>query len=264
MASFLASVKGKTVAHRLFSRGLRAVPAWEDPVGQRLKMAATRSESVGDIGLLTQVCRDRPGAIVLLSPGTVVVDLDRKAGVDGVAWWLREIGPLPTRATVRTPSGGVHVWVAFPSTRYVPTRVDAWAPGVDLIGTSATTPMPGSRTTRGEYGAVSDFTLLRAPQKLVEMLPRDTTGTAYVCRGESTEWGLSTLRAFARELRTARYVDVALNRVAFMAGQRSARISEDDIELLVDVAVDRGMREGAARNTATQAYRAGQRSAVKQ
>ena len=42
--------------------------------------------------------------------GVIVFDLDRKHGKDGVAEWERRFGPLPATATVRTPSGGLHLY----------------------------------------------------------------------------------------------------------------------------------------------------------
>lgn len=260
MATFLACVKGQSIARRLFSRGLSAVSAWEDHEEARLKMAQKKTDATRDPEKLRERCVGRPGAIALLAPGVVVVDLDRKNGVDGVSWWEKTVGPLPSRrAVVTTPRNGIHIWVVLPHVERVVTRTGTLGPGVDLLGTSSVVPIPGSRTRLGSYEAHDDFAFLRAPAKLLALIqPEDTTPVRF-----SSQTGNAALRRFADEFSCApegSNKTNLLNRVAFMAGLKPNGIPIGDLGLLVDVAVRKGIRESVAWSTAIAGYKAGQQA----
>ena len=263
MAQFLCTVKGETIAQKLFSRGIQAVAAWEDASKQRLKMARKRSAACGNIEELREQCIGRPGAISMLCRRTVVVDLDVKDGVDGIAWWLRTIGPLPTRARVRTPRGGVHIWVALPHDGEIAQSCDSIAAGVDVLGTSSVVPMPGSRTSLGEYGAESNFTLLAAPPELLKFLPcvsRQINNRPLAPR--TSRWGQVLIARLCAEVRTSRYVGEQLNRAAFLAGRRCDQVAEAELTLLVDAAVGSGLKYHEAWSTVTRGYAAGSRGGL--
>ncbi|MEV6563220.1 bifunctional DNA primase/polymerase [Streptomyces kronopolitis] len=83
------------------------------------------------------------------------IDLDTKNGADGLTA-LRFLAdeldvPIPPTVTVRTPSGGRHLWFTGPPTPPVPNSAGRLAPGIDIRGTAGYLVGPGSLTTRGRY-----------------------------------------------------------------------------------------------------------------
>src|SRR4051812_36672631 len=63
--------------------------------------------------------------------GIVVLDIDRKHGVDG-AVSAAELD-LPRTLTIRTPSGGFHLFYKAPTSSIVPRRIGV-RPGLDILG----------------------------------------------------------------------------------------------------------------------------------
>lgn len=264
IAPFIRSVKGQALLAVLFSRSLTAVPAWADPAdNHRLKMAAPRSEATADPGALARQCRDRPGAIVLLEPGTVVLDLDRKHGNDAVTWFERRWGRLADTTPVVTPSGGWHLWFDVPRDLYFPVRSSALAPGVDVLGTRGNVPLPGSASKRGAYSLPDNFTIAPMPEALADAIastPPSAPSKVVAEARKTTRYGQATLMALAAEVRSERnYPSQALNRAAFQAGQRAAEIAFDDVSIIVDAAVVAGVPSREAERTVERAFRAGQR-----
>jgi hypothetical protein len=72
-------------------------------------------------------------AIPLRYSNLVVVDADKREGIDGVAK-VTNIGPLGPHSRVNTPSGGVHLVFAQPKER-IENRF-RWCEGVEIIGSS--------------------------------------------------------------------------------------------------------------------------------
>ncbi|GCD36227.1 DNA primase [Streptomyces chrestomyceticus JCM 4735] len=86
------------------------------------------------------------------------IDLDTKHGADGLTA-LRLLAAqhhfaLPPTVTVRTPSGGRHLYFSGPPAPPVPNSAGRLAPGIDIRGTGGYLVGPGSRTSRGEYHLV--------------------------------------------------------------------------------------------------------------
>ncbi|MFD8543449.1 bifunctional DNA primase/polymerase [Streptomyces sp. NPDC059649] len=92
------------------------------------------------------------------------LDLDTKNGADGLTalLFLAEAHdfPVPPTITVRTPSGGLHLWFSGPTsppsptsppTPPVPNSVGRLAPGIDVRGTGGYLVGPGSLTAHGRY-----------------------------------------------------------------------------------------------------------------
>ncbi|GAA4859711.1 bifunctional DNA primase/polymerase [Kitasatospora terrestris] len=84
------------------------------------------------------------------------LDLDRKNGLDGIADLARlateHSFTVPNTATVATPSGGLHLWLAAPPEAVFPNSVGAVAPGIDVRGPAGYLVGPGSLGTTGRYG----------------------------------------------------------------------------------------------------------------
>lgn len=228
------------------------MPAYDD--GGRLKMRrapATRDHAAA--------ARWRPGAITLLvGAGIWVLDLDRKNGVDGVAWYEREIGAVPERAAVETPRGGLHVYFSGEAAG----STDKLARGVDVIGSRGNTPAPGSETRDGPYRALSPrFAIAKPPTRLMEALATTQRESPRISKplADPAAWSRVALSRFAREIEASRYPDATLNRLAFLAGTREAFIEDDTLDTLVEAAVMRGIGYARAWTTAARAFEAGRR-----
>ncbi|SEG36476.1 Bifunctional DNA primase/polymerase, N-terminal [Actinacidiphila yanglinensis] len=83
----------------------------------------------------------------------VGVDLDVKHGADGMAALAALAGrhgfAMPPTVTVRTPSGGRHLWLTAPGP--VPNSAGRLGPGIDVRGAGGYVVGPGSRTVAGHY-----------------------------------------------------------------------------------------------------------------
>ncbi|WP_052708886.1 bifunctional DNA primase/polymerase [Streptomyces sp. NRRL S-495] len=108
------------------------------------------------------------------------VDLDVKGGLDGVAD-LRALEAehgftVPATATVATPSGGWHLWLATePGTRVLNSvgKTRGHAPGIDVRGTGGYLVGPGSVGTAGAYlfaAGTDPATVAPAPAALLAAL----------------------------------------------------------------------------------------------
>jgi hypothetical protein len=106
-------------------------------------------------------CAQSNALMVATGGGIVVVDLDRghAGGADGIASFgalVRELGGLPQGPRVRTPGGGLHLWLSTPADRRIRNSVGKIgrrdAPGVDVRGDGGLATVPP--TVRGERSYV--------------------------------------------------------------------------------------------------------------
>ncbi|ROQ81467.1 bifunctional DNA primase/polymerase [Streptomyces sp. NBC_01260] len=67
---------------------------------------------------------------------------------------LQHLFTIPPTVTVRTPSGGRHIWLSGPPEVAVPNSAGRLAPGIDIRGTGGYLVGPGSSTLRGTYRLV--------------------------------------------------------------------------------------------------------------
>ena len=116
--------------------------------------------------------------------GFIALDFDVKPaiGIDGTqsldAWLAAGLLPEDT-LTVRTPSGGIHLYLSLPDGHGpVANSVSALAPGVDVRGTRGYVVGPGSTTAAGDYHLLrASDRLAPCPQWLLDQLraprPRD-------------------------------------------------------------------------------------------
>ncbi|MCZ8271733.1 MAG: bifunctional DNA primase/polymerase [Beijerinckiaceae bacterium] len=109
--------------------------------------------------------------------GLLVVDLDVRSGKDGIAALAAleaEHGALPKTLTVRTPSGGLHLYLHGPDVRGAADRV---APGIDIRSNGNYVVGPGSvfedadgsKGYRGAYMLIDDRPIAEAPPWFVLM-----------------------------------------------------------------------------------------------
>lgn len=113
--------------------------------------------------------------------GVVVVDLDRKPGKNGLER-LREIvaarGGLPKTRTVRTGSGGLHLYFQHPGEE-VANSASKIAPGIDVRGDGGYVMAPESNhVSGGTYSLIADLAPAPAPAWLLELLRRPAPRSA--------------------------------------------------------------------------------------
>jgi len=105
--------------------------------------------------------------------GIVVIDLDRKSGVDGVAEMADlgyDIDDLET-LQADTPSGGVHVYVRWPADMPMArTTAGDVAPGVDIRGQGGMARGIGSTTARGVYAVRRSALIAECPCGLAQLI----------------------------------------------------------------------------------------------
>lgn len=192
-----------------------------------------------------------------------VLDLDNKNGVNGVEWLAEKIeehGEWPNTVEALSPSGGWHVYFQYPD--FDPKTCESEiAPGVDVRahGGMVIAPpsvKPGAEKTYRWKNPPGLFDVARAPQWVLEMLPRreepklaDTgfqidTGGVYENKSEKLAQALNDCAADGRKHKGVRTV-------AAMLGQRG--LCEDLIAAVVrhacpvwDKNVENSIRSGVA------------------
>ena len=123
-----------TIGHPIIPVGLR----FDEGRGKWFKLPCVSWKlATTDAGQIAEWRRQWPEAlpaIPLRYADLVVVDADRREGIDGVAA-VTGIGPLGPHSRVSTPSGGVHLVFAQPDPPI--TSRFRWADGVEVLGSSS-------------------------------------------------------------------------------------------------------------------------------
>ena len=145
--------------------------------------------------------------------GHVVLDVDTKDGKDGESdlFMLEcELGALPDTWTVRTPSGGFHLWFAMPRGHALPGNTPL-ANAIDIRSAKGYVLLPPSQADGGEYQTLVDLPIATLPEAWAERLadpPRNETEPATEA---ATSIDLDTEEAIERAaefLATTRQVSV--------------------------------------------------------
>jgi hypothetical protein len=160
----------------------------------------------------------------------VVIDIDPAHGGDAsLDRLLRQHGPLPPGRTIRTGSGGRHLYLAHPGQPVPNDTGRRLGAGIDVRGDGGYVVAPPSRHISGDsYSVVSwgrslpDLPpwlrelLLRHPEPFRPPKPELRTTT-----GPPEAWAEAALRAELRRLRVATVGtrNHTLNRIAFRIGQ---------------------------------------------
>lgn len=102
--------------------------------------------------------------------GVWVLDVDPVHGGDvALAELEREHGPLPYTYTVRTGSGGSHLYFLLPED-FTPTNGNRLPAGLDTRGAGGQVVAPGSRTLLGDYWISVDAPVAEAPGWLLDLI----------------------------------------------------------------------------------------------
>jgi hypothetical protein len=110
--------------------------------------------------------------------GVVVLDLDRKNSVDGVATLERLCAaheqPWPQTFTVATANGGLHLYFTAPPARVVVSSIGILGPGIDVRAPGRMSGGyvlgPGSVVGNRAYAVVKDLPIAPAPHWLALLL----------------------------------------------------------------------------------------------
>ena len=186
-------------------------------------------EATTDAARIQSWWRTTPDANYGIHPapsGLYVVDLDVKGGVDGVAAWealQAKHGQAGRSYTVRTPSGGLHIYFRAPAdcSRLRNTN-GSIAPGIDTRYRGGHVVGPGSAIDGRAYEVVDDVEPAPMPQWLVTAQAKQESPvvavTTKIIASDGTE---ARVQALADELASAPdgQGNATAARVAYMAGQ---------------------------------------------
>jgi Bifunctional DNA primase/polymerase, N-terminal/AAA domain/Primase C terminal 1 (PriCT-1) len=106
------------------------------------------------------------GVVTGRDSGIIVVDIDRKNGIDGTIA-AAELD-LPRTFTVRTPSGGFHAVYSLPPNTIVPRKIGV-KPGLDILGEGGYFVAPGSWVGNAVYAIVRNIPIAPCPQSIIEL-----------------------------------------------------------------------------------------------
>ena len=101
--------------------------------------------------------------------GIIVLNVDRKHGVDGVVS-AAEL-ELPDTLVIRTPSGGYHLFFKAPPAAIVPRRIGV-KPGLDVLGEGGYVVAAGSWVDGAVYEIVKNRPIVECPEILVNLALR--------------------------------------------------------------------------------------------
>lgn len=107
--------------------------------------------------------------------GIVVLDVDRKHGVDGVVS-AAELD-LPPTLVIKTPSGGYHLFYKAPPGAIVPRRIGV-KPGLDILGEGGYVVAAGSWVNGCVYQIVRNRPIVDCPEILINLAGRQNTNLA--------------------------------------------------------------------------------------
>lgn len=115
------------------------------------------------------------GIVTGRQSGIVVLDIDRKHGVDGVESVSKL--DLPRTLTIRTPSGGFHLFFKAPPSAIVPRKIGVM-PGLDILGEGGYVVAAGSHINGCLYEIARNLPVTDCPQVLISLALSQKSGTS--------------------------------------------------------------------------------------
>jgi hypothetical protein len=180
-----------------------------------------------------------------------------------------EYGRLPPGRTIRTGSGGTHLYFRHPGSPVHNDSGRLLGPGVDIRGDGGYVIAPPSRhATGGRYAVEArGGELPELPDWLVHrMEPQQQRPPALSrARGPSSAWGRAALNGELSRLSQAKEGarNDTLNRVAFRLGQviGAGCLEETDVEpVLLRAGIELGLRDREVAGTVRSGLSAGEQS----
>ena len=144
---------------------------------------------------------------VNLPPDILVVDADPRNyrnGINSLAM-LHQLVNIPASYTVRTPRGGVHIYLRKPADLKIRHKLKE-LPGIDFRSVLQYVVGPGSHSEFGEYVLALQADIAQAPQKLLDLL-------------EAPEMTLLSSEALWDENAATRYTEYAKTVEPAISGQ---------------------------------------------
>lgn len=218
----------------------------------------------------------RPGVAGIGMPtgpvsGLLVIDRDRKNGVDGIAACTdleAELGPLPATLQQRTGSGGDQLFFIYPDGVDIPCSASKVGPGIDIRSAGGYVIVPPSMNEAGAYVWLNRLQPAPLPQAWIDRLARKPrpeyfTSCPNIIATLSTRYGAAALEKECRELaamgaNTGR--NVRLNEAAFACGQLVAGgelVESEALTGLEQAAAACGLNEFEAGKTIQSGFSAG-------
>ncbi|NCD26055.1 MAG: bifunctional DNA primase/polymerase [Deltaproteobacteria bacterium] len=176
----------------------------------------------------------RPGVAGIGMPtgpvsGLLVIDRDRKNGVDGIAACKdleADLGPLPETLQQRTGSGGDQLFFTYPAGAEIPCSAGKIGPGIDVRSAGGYVIIPPSRNEAGVYVWLNRLRPAPLPQAWIDHLARKPRPEQRPCprilATLSTRYGAVALERECRELASMSPDsgrNVRLNEAAYVIGQ---------------------------------------------
>lgn len=168
----------RAAAVRLAEQGFRVfplVPLGKTPAVEHPFQVATSDPARADrMWAPVLGAPDERNVGLATGDGLLVVDVDMKPGQDGARslFALDMQGLVPETRTVRTPSGGLHLYYQVPAGCRVANSVSKLAPNVDVRAENGYVVAPGSVTEKGVYVLEHDLPIADAPVELIERCGR--------------------------------------------------------------------------------------------
>lgn len=140
-----------------------------------------------DIAQINAWWTARPNYNIGTEPGRrdrLVVDLDTKNGADGIANWgaLCAGAPVPSTRTVRTPSGGLHLWFVGQGG----ITAGKLAAGIDTRGKDGYVLLPPSVIDNNEYTVIENIPCAPLPAFIADKL-RSSNASSDKPKGEASD-----------------------------------------------------------------------------
>jgi hypothetical protein len=134
---------------------------------------------------------DNIGLRTGIENGIVVLDIDVDDGKEQDGWWHLhrledQYGPMPETKSVRTPSGGLHLYFRHPGMEFRNTEAYP-APGLDIRGDGGYVVAPPSIVNAASYEVDDDSPLAALPNWLLHMRLDHQRRESLALNG-STDW----------------------------------------------------------------------------
>lgn len=204
--------------------------------------------------------------------GVLVIDRDRKNGVDGIeACKALEatLGTLPATRRQRTGSGGDQLFYKWPEGSEVRNSASKIASGVDIRGAGGYVVVPPSRNSAGAYEWMNDCEPVDLPRAWLERLTAKARPERIPCPAisatESTPYGRKALQDECKALESAPegQRNDCLNDAAFAVGQLVTGgeiVEAEALTALEHAAAACGLSEREADKTIRSGFEAGKNS----
>lgn len=149
-------------------KGFKVFPLYPNSKSQQV-LRSWINEATNDLEQIRKWWNENPNYNIGLVTGNglMVIDVDVKNGKDGIASLKQHGKELPTTATVRTPTGGLHMYYHVEDK--ISNRVNLYE-GIDIRGDGGYIVAPPSIIDGKQYSPINDSLIVKADEKVYEFL----------------------------------------------------------------------------------------------